>query len=341
MTHQRGHRSPEPKEKGKLIGRRSLLQGTLAGAALTAMGAASAQASTQRTAPFSAGTARAGYRVPGQATDCHIHVLDPDRFPYPNPTSTPPPKATVDDYRLLQGRTGTKRTVVVTPSNYSTDNRCTLDAISQLGLHTARGVAVIDASFTRSQLLELDSAGIRGIRFNLTRPGGAGNELIRPLAARIADLGWHVQIHMTADGILENLDRLTDLPTDLVIDHMGRIPGPSGTSHPAYAAISRLLDGGKTWVKLSGVYLESHDGPPSYTDRAAIGAAFVAQAPERMVWGSDWPHTTASRGEVPIPDDSAMLDLFASWVPKQQDRKRILVDNPEKLYGFPASSENA
>jgi D-galactarolactone isomerase len=318
----------------ELTGRRTVLHGALAGVALTALGSGTAHATDQRTAPFSAGSGRADFRVPGQATDCHMHIYDPVRFPYPLPTATPPPRATVDDYRLLQRRTGTKRTVVVTPSNYSTDNRCTLDAISQLGLRNARGVAVIDNNFSDAQLRELDQAGIRGIRFNLTRPGGAGAELIRPLAARVADLGWHVQIHMTAEGILENLDRITDLPTDLVIDHMGRIPGSAGMSHATYTAILRLVDEGQTWVKLSGVYHESQVGPPAYSDRAAVGAGFVRHAPERMVWGSDWPHPTASRGEVPMPDDAEMLDMFARWVPQQRDRRRILVDNPEQLYRF-------
>ncbi|MFK0005370.1 amidohydrolase family protein [Paenarthrobacter sp. NPDC090522] len=314
--------------------RRTLVRGALAGVALAAGGAVSAQAAGPEQAPFSAGSGRAAYRVPGQATDCHMHIFDPDRFPYPLPTTTPPPKATVSEYRLLQRRTGTKRTVVVTLSNYSTDNRCTLDAIAQLGRKDARGVAVIDTSFSDAQLRELDEGGIRGIRFNLTRPGGAGAELIRPLAERVSALGWHVQIHMTADGILENLSRISDLPTELVIDHMGRIPGATGTSHPAYAAILGLIDAGHTWVKLSGVYHESPVGPPSYSDRAAVGAAFAQAAPERLLWGSDWPHPTASRGEVPMPDDAAMLDLLASWVPRQQDRKRILVDNPETVYGF-------
>ncbi|HWI30026.1 MAG TPA: amidohydrolase family protein [Microbacterium sp.] len=316
------------------VSRRTLMRGALAGMALAAAGAGAAHGATDAQAPFSSGTGRAAYRVPGQAADCHMHVFDPDRFPYPLPTATPPPKATVADYRLLQRRTGTKRTVVVTPSNYGTDNRCTLDAISQLGLKDARGVAVIDNTFSDAQLRDLHDGGIRGIRFNLTRPGGAGAELIRPLAERTAGLGWHVQIHMTAEGILENLERITDLPTGLVIDHMGRIPGSTGTAHPAYTAILRLVDTGNTWVKLSGVYHESPVGPPFYSDRAAVGAAFAHAAPERMLWGSDWPHPTASRGEVPMPDDAAMLDMFASWVPSQHDRKRILVDNPRVLYGF-------
>jgi D-galactarolactone isomerase len=265
--------------------------------------------------------------------DAHIHIFDPERFPYPVPTATPPPAATVHDYRLFRTRIGTTRTVVVTPSNYSTDNRCTLDAISQLGQQRARGVAVIDASFTDDQLRFLHDGGIRGIRFNLTRPGGAGAELIQPLSARVAELGWHVQIHMTADGILANLPVLTNLPTDLVIDHMGRIPGSVGTTHPAFAGILGLIEQGRTWVKLSGAYHESTVGPPSYSDRSAIGAAFVAAAPERMLWGSDWPHPTASRGEVPMPNDADLLNLLGTWVagePEQLDR--ILVRNPQELY---------
>ncbi|BCW62844.1 amidohydrolase family protein [Arthrobacter sp. StoSoilB22] len=327
-------RAPRTAAAKTPLPRRVVVQGIVAGAAIVAFGSTAAQASADRETPFSAGRGRARYKVPGQATDAHMHIYDPVRFPYPFPGATPPPRATVADYRLLQERTGTKRTVVVTPSNYGTDNRCTLEAIGQLGLRSARGIAVIDDSFSTAQLQDLHQAGIRGIRFNLTRPGGAGAELIRSLAARIAPLGWHVQIHMSAEGILENLKSINDLPTDLVIDHMGRIPGSAGTSHPAFEAITRLLDGGKTWVKLSGVYHESQDGPPTYADRGAIGAAFARYAPDRMVWGSDWPHPTASRGEVPMPDDAAMLDMFANWVPTRQERKRILVDNPEKLYDF-------
>ena len=284
--------------------------------------------------PFSAGTNRPETHLFHWAVDAHMHIFEPERFPYPNPTATPPPKATVADYRLLQRRLNTTRTVVVTPSNYATDNRCTLDAIAQLDQRYARGVAVIDNSFSDTQLSELHEGGIRGIRFNLTRPGGAGAELIRPLAERVADLGWNVQIHMTAEGILENLQRITDLPTELVIDHMGRIPGSTGTAHPAYAAILGLIAGGHTWVKVSGVYHESVVGPPSYSDRSAIGAAFVHAAPERMVWGSDWPHPTASRGEVPMPNDADMLDLLAGWAHSRKALKRILVDNPNHLYGF-------
>lgn len=282
------------------------------------------------TVPATASATAFGRKLPFDATDCHIHILDPARFPYLVPGTQPPPASTVDDYRRLRAHLGLTRTVVVTPSNYGTDNRCTLDALEQFG-RQARGVAVIDESFTDAQLRAMHARGVRGIRFNLTRPGGVGAELIPKLAARIARLGWHVQIHMTPDGILANLDRLSDLPTDLVIDHMGRIRDPAD---PAFAAIVRLLDAGRTWVKLSGVYLESTDGPPAYADRAAVARAFVRAAPERMVWGTDWPHTTALRGEVPMPDDTAMLDLLRDWAGNHRTWHRILVTNPARLYGW-------
>ncbi|SEF32224.1 Predicted metal-dependent hydrolase, TIM-barrel fold [Amycolatopsis pretoriensis] len=279
-------------------------------------------------APVTASAAVPRREPPFGATDCHIHILDPDRFPYPNPGDQPPPASTVDDYRRLRSRLGLTRTVVVTPSNYGTDNRCTLDALDQLG-HQARGVAVIDESFTDAQLRAMHAQGVRGIRFNLTRPGGVGADLIPKLAARIAPLGWHVQIHMTPDGIVANLERLRDLPTDLVIDHMGRI---RDRTDPAFATILRLIDAGHTWVKLSGVYLESTGGPPAYADRAAVARAFVRASPERLVWGTDWPHTTALRGEVPMPDDVAMLDMLHDWAGDNRTWHRILVRNPARLY---------
>jgi len=317
-----------------------------AGAATSALAAAiPATASADRPAPaptpFSIGTNRPTFVPPHASVDSHLHIFEPERFPYPSPTATPPPRATVADYRLLQARLGTQKAVIVTPSNYATDNRCTLDAIAQLGQANARGIAVVSGTVTDTELQSLHDGGIRGIRFNLTRPGGAGTELIRPLAARIADLGWHVQIHMTADGILENLHLLQDLPVELVIDHMGRIPGAVGTGHPTFAAVLDLVDRGRTWVKVSGVYHESVSGPPRYEDRSAIGKAFVAAAPDRVVWGSDWPHPTASRGEVPMPNDADLLSLLEDWAPNHGVIHRVLVDNPNALYGFTTGRHGA
>ena len=176
--------SPRPECLGvtmPALSRRSFLGASSAAAVSSLVGAPPAMAlRNQGEVPFSVGTNRPDFAVPHWAVDTHMHIFEPERFPYPNPTATPPPRATVSDYRLLQKRLGTTKTVVVTPSNYATDNRCTLDAIAKLDQRYARGVAVIDDTFSGSQIQELHDGGIRGIRFNLTRPGGAGAELIRP-----------------------------------------------------------------------------------------------------------------------------------------------------------------
>jgi predicted TIM-barrel fold metal-dependent hydrolase len=159
-------------------------------------------------------------------------------------------------------------------------------------------------------------------------------DMIEPLARRMADIGWHVQIHMRGDQIVANADLLRRLPSTIVIDHMGRVPLPEGTSHAAFKVVRELLDKGNAWVKLSGAYQDTKIGPPTYADATALARAYVAAAPERMVWGSDWPHPT----ETDKPDDALLLDLLSEWAPDAATRRRILVDNPQALYGFFATA---
>jgi predicted TIM-barrel fold metal-dependent hydrolase len=154
--------------------------------------------------------------------------------------------------------------------------------------------------------------------------------MIEPLAKRVADLGWHVQIHMRGDQIVENAALLERLPTQVVFDHMGRLPQPAPLDHPAYAVIRRMLDKGRTWTKLSGAYMDTKSGAPAYADKLAVAQAYLKAAPERMVWGSDWPHPT----EKEKPNDATLFDLLAQWAPDAALRQRILVTNPEALYGF-------
>jgi predicted TIM-barrel fold metal-dependent hydrolase len=240
------------------------------------------------------------------------------------------PNATVADYRLLQQRIGTARTVVVTPAAYGTDNAVTLHAIAQLGPQ-ARGVAVVHPSVTDAELRRMADGGIRGIRFTQFDPRTAATtlDMIEPLAARVQALGWHVQIHLRADQIVAAADLLLRLPGTVVFDHLGRLPPSTGVGDPAFAIIRRLLDTGRTWMKLSGAYM--FGDPPDYAAAARIARSYVQAAPERMVWGSDWPHPT----EAHKPDDAVLFDLLADWVPDAATRHRILVDNPVLLYGFP------
>jgi D-galactarolactone isomerase len=313
------------------IGRRTFLSGA---AALTASGALRAgEGRAQTPVPNSSGTEPAKVKAPANATDCHMHIYDP-RFAEVGPNRAKPNNATVQDYRLLQKRTGTTRVVVVTPRNYATDNRVTVDALAQLGAN-ARGVAVVHPTITDAELKALDAGGIRGIRFSLT--GGADAvvrwDMVEPLSKRVAVLGWHLQFNLDGSQITERAELLRRLPSQLVFDHMGHPTLPAGIEDRSFAVMRGLIDRGRTWIKLSGAYSNSKIGPPSYPEATAIAQAFVKAAPERMVWGSDWPHPGEQSKPV-LPDDALLFDLLAVWAADEATRRRILVENPESLYGF-------
>ena len=306
------------------LGRRAVMQIFAAGATL----GAAAEAAEANSVPWSAGRERPTLVVPPGAADCHHHIYD-HHFPADPAASLHPGDATVADYRLLQRRLGTTRNVVVQPSTYGTDNRCMLAALAEFG-RAARGIAVVHPDIAPAELRRMDEAGVRGIRFNLVQAGATTIDMVAPLSRRIADLGWHVQIHMKGADIVAAADGLRRLPTPIVFDHFGRIPEPEGIDSPAFATMRAFLDSGRVWVKLSGAYQDSRIGPPSYADIGVLARAYVAAAPERLVWGSDWPHPT----EKVKPDDAILLDLLGAWVRDEASRSRILVKNPEILYGF-------
>lgn len=210
--------------------------------------------------PHSAGVQHPTLVAPANACDCHMHVFNP-RFPVSPHWTRGAPDAPVEAYRLLQKRIGTTRTVVVNPTTYGTDNRCTLDALSQFG-ETARGVAVVDMNVTDVELKRLADAGVCGIRINFVTPQSWGvttGEMLEDLAQRVHELGWHVQVFVLADQIVALADLLQRLPTPLVIDHLTRLPQPAGIAHTAFGAVRKLLDRGApgsscralTWIPRS------------------------------------------------------------------------------------------
>ena len=282
--------------------------------------------------PNSSGSSPAKLRAPAGACDCHHHIYDATRFPPTQPGGEIVPNARVEEFRLLQKRIGTTRNIVVTPRAYVTDNRVTLDAIARLGAG-ARGVAVIHPTVTEAELKMLAEGSIRGIRFSITDPRNSSTsmEMIEPLSKRVNVLDWHVQINLTADQIVAAEDLWNRLPSQIVFDHMGHVPQPMGLSHPVFKVIQRLVDKGRTWVKLSVTYDNTKDGPPGYADISRVAQAYIRAAPERMVWGSNWPHPN----ETHKPDDAALFDLMSKWAPDEATRNRILVENPAALYGFP------
>jgi D-galactarolactone isomerase len=270
--------------------------------------------------------------VPALACDSHVHVYD-SRFRMAWPSLRATPQASVAELRMLRERLGTTRVVIVQPAAYGTENAVTVDAIAQLGQDIARGVAVLHPQAADRELQELHAAGVRGLRFSQhdSHTAVTTADMIEPLAQRVADLGWHVQLHLKGDQIAELAALIRRLPAPVVFDHMARIPQPFGVRHPAYDIVRERLDAGRAWVKLSGPYLDTQTGSPRYADVKAVARGYVDAAPERLVWGSDWPHPTERDTK---PDDAVLLDLLQEWVPDEPTRRRILVENPATLYGF-------
>lgn len=283
--------------------------------------------------PHSVGLNRPARTLPPLACDSHMHIFDTRFAPSPHWKRTPP-DAPVAAYRLLQQRLGTQRTVVVTPSTYGTDNACTLDALDQFG-DSARGVAVVAHGVGDAELDRLHARRVRGLRVNFVTPQSWGETtpgMLTTLARKVARLeGWHIQVFMHPEQIVAMDAVLAALPVPLVVDHLGRIDPAEGPAGAAYGALRRLLDGGNTWVKLSGAYMRSAVHGPSYADTLPLGRALVQAAPERLVWGSDWPHTTEAPGTV---NDADLVDLLQAWAGPHATMDRILVDNPARLYGF-------
>lgn len=267
------------------------------------------------------------FAVPRGACDSHLHIYDP-RFPYLPDARLKPPPATVADYRTLQGVMGTSRCVVVQPSTYGTDNRCTLDALDQFG-EAARGVIMCRADISTSELKRLHEAGVRGVR--ISGSNFIAQDEVAPFAARLADLGWHLQFSLSPDVYVELGDLLLGLPVNIVLDHFGRVAMPEDGTSAHYMMMRRLLDSGHAWIKLSSPYTSSRSGPPDYADVGVLARDFIAQAPQRMLWATNWPFP-----DVPGPRPSSlhMLNLLADWAPDAAMRNRILVENPEALYDF-------
>lgn len=266
--------------------------------------------------------------LPAGACDCHIHIYEPGYALAPTATFVPPP-GPLKAYQQVQQALGLSRVIVVQPTGYGFDNACTVDALKKLGKQ-ARGIAVVKPDISDTDLLQLHQAGIRGVRFMMLPGGALGWDQLEPLAARIRPLGWHINFQMDGCEFPLHEARLRALPTPLVIDHIGKFLSPVTPAHAAFRSLCTLLESGRVWIKLSAPYESSHAGPPAYRDVAALAFALARDFPERCLWASNWPHPN----RVPRPDDRAMLDLLPGWAPSPVVLKRILVDNPQALYGF-------
>ncbi|MBV1798342.1 amidohydrolase [Siccirubricoccus sp. G192] len=275
-------------------------------------------------------TSRPNWQPPANSTDCHCHIFGPyDRYPLSPGRSYTPPEASISQYLEMLDTIGIRRTVIVQPSIYGTENAVTLDAVEAIGPDRARAVVVVDDGFDADALNAMAERGACGVRFNAVSGNGTPLEQLERLADRLAPLGWHLQLYTHAEQLLELEPVVARLPVPVVIDHMGGCKAAEGVESTPFQALLRLLERG-AWAKLCGY--RSSAGHP-YADVAPMARAMIAAAPDRCVWGTDWPHPSLNTPEE-VPDDGQLMSLLGQWAPGAGQRRAILVDNPARLYGF-------
>lgn len=279
---------------------------------------------------------RPDFAVPG-ACDTHIHLFGPQHeFPYAADRRYTPPDATVDAYRALAPCLGIGRAVLSAPSIYGTDNRALLHGLA-VAPDMFRGVVMVPPAVTDDVLKTYHDAGVRGVRTQLKPGGGKPLEAseLRALAMRVAPLGWHAEIHADV-GLVTDIDRLcADFPVPVVIEHMGHMHVGRGVNAPGFQALLRLLRNGG-WVKLSGPYINSSQ-PPPHDDVLPFVHALLETAPDRVVWGTNWPHPHQGA----VPDDRLLAQLILRWIEDPDLLRNVLATNPARLYGFsPAGNDN-
>jgi D-galactarolactone isomerase len=271
-------------------------------------------------------------KAPAGACDCHMHFYDTaDRYPVAPTAAFLPPPATLADYHRVQSQLGLERVVVVQPTAYGTDNRCTMDAVTEIG-EAARAVVVVDQSASDQDIETLTRDGARGIRFHMFQAGVLPWDILEEMAARVHAFGWHIQLQCNGRELPERETMLRRLPGTLVIDHIGRFHDPVPPDHPAFRTLLGLLESGRVWIKLSAPYESSRSGPPRYEDVSLLARELVKAAPERMLWASNWPHP--GHDDPAERDEALLLDLLLDWAPDDATRDRILTENPAALYGF-------
>jgi predicted TIM-barrel fold metal-dependent hydrolase len=300
---------------------------------------------TRRTAIKSLAAAvlrhRVTFAVPPNACDCHTHIIgDPGEFPFFAGRVYTPEPALPREMAALHRALHIQRVVIVTPSVYGTDNSATLFGMKARGAN-ARGIAVIDENTSANDLDAMAHAGIRGIRLNLATAGqtdpAAARLRFTAAVDRIKTRDWHLQMYATLPVISGIKDLVLAAPVPVVFDHFGGAQTSRGLEQPGFADVLDLLRSGHAYVKISGAYRAS-DRAPEYADVAPFAKALIAANPDRVLWGTDWPHpnTAPSSGVTPRLniDDGLLFNQFAAWTPDPQTRRKILVDNPARLYGF-------
>jgi predicted TIM-barrel fold metal-dependent hydrolase len=271
------------------------------------------------------------FTPPPLACDAHCHVFGPAaKFPYDPKAAYQPEDAPFEELQKLHSRLGLQRAVIVHASCHGADMRVTLDAIARAG-GRYRGTAIIDESYTEKDFERMHDGGIRAVRFNFVRHLGGRPDMrfFQKTVDRLQALGWHLILHLDAQDLVELKDVFRKLPVPFVIDHMGRVKAAEGLDQQPFRILLEAMKNEKCWVKICGAERVSSKGPP-FTDAVPFGRALVEAAPDRVLWGTDWPHPNVKW----MPDDAQLVNLFPLMAPEQDLQYKILVDNPARLYGF-------
>jgi 2-pyrone-4,6-dicarboxylate lactonase len=271
-------------------------------------------------------------RLPAGACDAHVHVFGPRaRFPFAEGRRYTPSDAPKELLFKLHERLGIQHCVIVQPACHGMDNSVTVDAIAATD-QAYKGVALVPATISDTELKRLDAAGLAGARFHYMThlAKGPGIDEVIAFGKRLANFGWHLQIHTEGERIVELASAIKRSPVPVMIDHIGRIDASRGLDQPAFRALLALMQDKNVWIKVSGTDRVTRQGPP-YADAVPFARKLVAEFGDRVVWGTDWPHPNHAG---PVPDDGLLVDILAEIAPSEAARQLLLVDNPQRFYRF-------
>jgi len=271
-------------------------------------------------------------KLPNGACDSHAHICGPIAdFDYSPERIYTPPDCLLSDYTKMLSTLGVSKAVLVQPSIYGTDNTVMLKAMAEATI-PIRGVAVVDGSISDNELADMHQAGVRGVRYNIVDVADPSGDIplddVKAMAERIKSMGWHVEFLIHTDDYANFDEIFSNFPTDIVVGHLGYMRPGQDTNIPGFQALLRLMQAGKCWTKLTGPYRISSGDVP-YSDTIPFAHALIDAAPDQVIWGTDWPHVMVKK---PMPNDGDICDLLADWVPDAKNLKRVLVDNPNRLY---------
>ncbi len=270
--------------------------------------------------------------LPSGSIDCHIHIFDSARFKHQNGGPALPNDALISHYEKVQNWLGMEKVVIAQGNAYQFNNECILNALSHFG-NKARAIVAVPASISDDEINRMTALGVCGARIMNILQGAAGLDKMLDINARINQFGWSMIVQFDGCDILEHIPLLEKIKGNYVIDHTGKFLEPVSVDSPEFAALLRLIDRGNCYVKLAGCYETSKNGFPNYLDVAALSKALIIHAPDRIIWGSNWPHNMAVSKEN-YPDDVHLLNLVNQWAGSTENRQKIFVDNPSQLYNF-------